>query len=147
MNTLRISHILNHLQHYQAQYLNILNCADQYYIPVEDAYINLWPIGRIDLCLGDLLQLWFSQKWSLQQYAGFFEFQIDQKSIENNSYLFQIKGNLFKAENQCIAFSLQDQQTITLTSQYGLKFWAEYKALSRPVKIATNTGTRIKFAI
>ncbi len=63
MNTLTISDIFANLADYQDQYLSIISNPEQYYTPVESAYIDVWPVGCTDLYLGDLLQLWFSERW------------------------------------------------------------------------------------
>ena len=63
MNTLTISDIFANLADYQDQYLFIISNPEQYYTPVELAYIDVWPVGYTDLYVGDLLQLWFSERW------------------------------------------------------------------------------------
>jgi hypothetical protein len=63
MNTLTISDIFANLADYQDQYLSIISNPEQYYTPVESAYIDVWPVGYTGLYLGDLLQLWFSERW------------------------------------------------------------------------------------
>ena len=56
MNTLTIAHLFLNLQSYKDQYLTILENPEQYFVPVADAYINIWPVGKEQLYLGDLLQ-------------------------------------------------------------------------------------------
>ena len=63
MNTLNISDIFSQFSYYQEHYLSILSTPEQYYTAVEGAYIHVWPLAPQDLYLGDLLQLWFSEKW------------------------------------------------------------------------------------
>ena len=49
MNTLTISDIFANLATYQDQYLSIISNPEQYYTPVESAYIDVWPVGCVDL--------------------------------------------------------------------------------------------------
>ena len=63
MNTLTISQIFENFSFYQENYLSILQDSEQYFIQVEQAYLDVWPFTEKKLYLGDLLQLWFSEKW------------------------------------------------------------------------------------
>ena len=71
MNTLSIPQIFSQLAYYQENYLQIIADPAQYYIPVKDAHITLWPLAQKSLYLGDLLQLWFAEKWLVETERQF----------------------------------------------------------------------------
>ena len=58
MNALTISDIFSNLEYYKEQYLAILAHPEQYFTPVAHAYVQVWPLAKEQLYLGDLLQLW-----------------------------------------------------------------------------------------
>ena len=49
MNTLSIPQIFSQLAYYQENYLQIIADPAQYYIPVKDAHITLWPLAQKSL--------------------------------------------------------------------------------------------------
>lgn len=140
MYTLSIPEIFQNLASYQADYLSILAHPDQYFIPVKDAFIDVWPLGRIELCLGDLLQLWFSQKWLIQpaeKNLVELEFGLNTEVIEHadDVYLYQITGSSLTGKNHSKAWSLSQQKQLEVSVGSVLRHVVEFKALSR-VKVA-----------
>ena len=70
MNTLTIPQIFSQLSFYQDHYLDIIQDSAQYFTPVAGAEIRLWPLATKQLYLGDLLQLWFAEKWLVEKNAN-----------------------------------------------------------------------------
>ena len=66
MQTLTIAEIFSDFSFYQDHYLSIIAQPEQYFTPVQGVFIQVWPVGTQPLYLGDLLQLWFSEKWLIQ---------------------------------------------------------------------------------
>ncbi|WP_236765705.1 hypothetical protein [Acinetobacter junii] len=67
MTTLRIESIFSNFSFYKQNYLNIINDPSQYYQVVESANIHFASFSDERLYLGDLLQLWLSDKWTEHQ--------------------------------------------------------------------------------
>lgn len=135
MSTLSIPQIFQNLAFYQANYLSILAQPEQYNIPVESAYVDVWPFARIELCLGDLLQLWFSEKWLIQPSERNlieleFNFKKDPVERTNDVYLYQLTGNSFIGKNKSKAWSCSQQQDLELNVNSLLRHLFEYKAIS-----------------
>ena len=63
MHTLTIAEIFSNFSFYQNHYISIIQDPERYQTAVEDACIQVWPVGTQPLYLGDLLQLWCSDKW------------------------------------------------------------------------------------
>ena len=66
MHTLTIAEIFSNLSFYQDHYLEIIEDPQQYYTLVENCFQNTFPFKQQALFLGDLLQLWFGDKWKIQ---------------------------------------------------------------------------------
>ena len=135
MNTLSIPQIFQNLSFYQDNYLSILADPKQYKIPVESAYIDVWPFARIGLCLGDLLQLWFSQKWLIQPLEkNLIELELKLSSspvqLPDDVYLYQLSGNAFTGKNCSQAWSCSKKQDLDLRLVSLLRHLFEYKAIS-----------------
>lgn len=135
MNTLSIPQIFQNLAFYQEHYLSILAQPEQYKIPVESAYIDVWPFVRIQLCLGDLLQLWFSEKWIIQPTEkNLIELELNLQTgpvqLSNDVYLYQLTGNSFTGKNKSKAWSCSQQQDLDLNLDSLLRNLFEYKAIS-----------------
>src|SRR5690606_21335375 len=98
MNTLSIPQIFSQLTYYQENYLQIIADPAQYYIPVTDAHIKLWPLAQQSLYLGDLLQLWFEDKWLVVTEREFsFEVFLNADYLKEQSrvlYIYASSGNL-----------------------------------------------------
>ena len=71
MNTLTIPQIFSQLSFYQDHYLEIIQDSAQYFTLVAGAEIRLWPLATKQLYLGDLLQLWFAEKWLVEKERQF----------------------------------------------------------------------------
>ena len=136
MNTLSISQIFTSLDFYQENYLSILASSD-YYTPVENAYINVWPLGHVDLYLGDLLQLWFSEKWLInQECLRLADHPDDGRRIplqrEQDLYLYQLSGSALSGSNRCRVWSQSEQKEIRVSLNSALQYYGGYKGTSRP---------------
>lgn len=139
MQTLNISQIFSHLSFYQENYLQILQCPSQYYVEVKDAYIDVWPFSRHQLYLGDLLQLWLSDKWLLSTQAETLLDVIENKpQSSTHRYVFQINGRAFSTAHTSKAWLKEQNKEINLCVDSALKYYFIYKALSRPKQNSQN---------
>ena len=143
MNTLSIPQIFQNLSYYQAHYLEILQDSSRYYTPVADAVIHLWPTKAQALYLGDLLQLWFSEKWHTEQQRAFgFEIflELPENTPAKKQFIYALHGNLLTGEHQAFVSqadgSLSESSSLVNVSKY----YSEFKALSRP-KLLKNPVT------
>jgi len=96
MTILNIQSIFSNLSFYQQHYLEIIQDAAQYYTPVEHSFINTFPFKQQALYLGDLLQLWFGNKWKIQTAKDLLS-QKNTLTVDEHAplYLFQLGGELF----------------------------------------------------
>ena len=136
MNTLTIRQIFSNLHYYQDQYLTIVNDADLYFTLVEDANIQVWPLGNHQVYLGDLLQLWFGDKWILNEKAKPLINSILREksdiSSEFNHYIFSIEGSTLTGKNQVKAWSIEKKEIITLNVDNLFQFYCVFKVCKRP---------------
>ena len=136
MNTLTISHLFSNLQSYQDQYLTILNHPEQYYTPVEDAYVHIWPAAKQPLYLGDLLQLWLAEKWIVNtEKEPLINTVLRDKTQANpqfNQYVYAIEGNLLTGKNAAHARSAQSAGQSALNVGALFQFYCVWKSLNRP---------------
>lgn len=134
MNTLNISQIFSQLSFYQDHYLDIIQDASQYFTPVADAEIRLWPLATKQLYLGDLLQLWFAEKWLVEQERQFsFEvFLNTPEAQQKDLYIYAISGNIVTGSNQSKVWQASAQQIQTLSVANVSKHYFEYQALTQP---------------
>ncbi|OTG91951.1 hypothetical protein [Acinetobacter sp. ANC 3813] len=136
MNTLTISHLFSNLQAYQDQYLSIVNDPAQYYTPVENAYVKIWPAAKQPLYLGDLLQLWLAEKWIINaEKEPLINTILREKTQANpqlNQYVYAIEGNLLTGKNSAQAWSadLADKATLNVSALF--QFYCVWKSLNRP---------------
>ena len=136
MSSLSISYLFDQFKFYQQHYLSIIKDPQQYYTPVEGAFIDVWPLKKKQLFLGDLLQLWFAEKWQLSLKPEFhFEIFLNdtiQPVPEQKVFVFALQGNLLTTKHQAQVWSAEKQQVqyIELDQLYRHVF--EYKALSQP---------------
>jgi len=115
MTTLSIKTIFSNFSFYQEHYLEIIQDSAQYYTPVENAFLNTFPFKQQALFLGDLLQLWFGNKWKIQNVHNL----LAQKNISTLDehaplYLFQLGGELFLGANTALAWSVAEQKVVTV---------------------------------
>ena len=139
MNTLSISQIFSNLAFYKENYLSILSDPKQYQFSVIDAFIEVWPFKKESLCLGDLLQLWFAQKWLAKapidyQFELFLNVDDRESNSEKDLYLYAITGNILTGRNETWAWSLKNNQTVTLQIDNVLQNYCTFKACQYPVK-------------
>lgn len=133
MNTLTIPQIFSNIAFFQANYLNIIADHQQYFVPVEGSIIDVWPFKKQQLFLGDLLQLWFAEKWKHVDQSEF-KFNLNQKlnAQSHDAYIYAIEGNLFTGSNSVNIFKVSDQCCYETETEQLRKFIFEFKALSRP---------------
>lgn len=152
MNTLSISQIFSHFSLYQKNYLSIIQDAEQYFTPVTEAFIELWPAGRHQLYLGDLLQLWLSEKWLIEKtHSSILDTlsatpqQIHQ--LKKDQYIYQITGSNLSGRNQAKVWSASQQDVASVSLDSAFKFYCIYKGMTRPQKHHINSGKFLKSAI
>ncbi len=139
MNTLSISQIFSNISFYKENYLSILSDPKQYQTPVAEAFIQVWPFKKESLCLGDLLQLWFAQKWLAKapieyHFELFLNAEDDRKDADKDLYLYAITGNILTGRNETLAWSLKNNQTVNLQIDNVLQNYCTFKACQCPVK-------------
>ncbi|MEG0482794.1 MAG: hypothetical protein RR569_06765 [Acinetobacter sp.] len=137
MNTLTIPEIFSNFSYYQENYLSILQNPEQYHIEVKHAELNVWPIAYKKIWLGDLLQLWFSEKWLADS-----TYQLNLENQSSNTqqssqtqadlFLFQLTGNAFTGKNQAKAWSFSEQKIISLSVNSVFKNLCYYESIDRP---------------
>ncbi|QOW45408.1 MULTISPECIES: hypothetical protein [Acinetobacter] len=151
MNTLSISDIFSNLSFYQENYLSILQNSEHYYTEVEHAYFEVWPFGEKKLFLGDLLQLWFSEKWLINAKCRLLtdaSTQNTQQSIqrEHDLYLFQLVGSTFSGANHAKVWSISEQKVVHIALDRVFKYYCFFESIERP-KTAQLPFNHFKHAI
>jgi hypothetical protein len=137
MNTLSIPEIFANLDFYQENYLSILSNIDQYQTPVAGAYLNVWPFAHQELYLGDLLQLWFSQKWLINQKCHLrAEHKDDGHQFplqrEQDLYLYQLTGSALAGSNHAWVWSVSEAKALPVRLDSAFRYLCEYKGTSKP---------------
>ena len=134
MNTLTIPQIFSQLSFYQDHYLEIIQDSTQYFTPVTGAEIRLWPLAAKQLYLGDLLQLWFAEKWLVEKERQFsFEVFLNVPETQPKElFIYAISGNLLTGTNQSKVWQVSSAQTQKLSVANVSKHYFEYCALTRP---------------
>ncbi|WP_180040068.1 hypothetical protein [Acinetobacter sp. YH12100] len=144
MNTLSIPQIFSQLTYYQENYLQIIADPAQYYIPVTDAHIKLWPLAQQSLYLGDLLQLWFAEKWLVETERQFsFKVFLNADYLKEQSkelYIYAISGNLLTGTNQSKAWQASTAQIQDVELANVSKHYFEFQGLSRPQIACVQAG-------
>lgn len=115
MTILNIQSIFSNFSFYQDHYLEIIQDPAQYYTPVEHAFLNTFPFKQQALYLGDLLQLWFGNKWKIQNANNLLT-QKNTLTLDQDSplYLFQLGGELFLGANTALAWSVTEQKVVSV---------------------------------
>ncbi len=139
MNTLTISQIFENFSFYQDNYLSILQNPEQYYLEVEHSHIDVWPFSEKKLCLGDLLQLWFSEKWLINTNCRLLSNtneQVSGKALqrEQDLYLFQLSGSTLSGSNHAQVWSISEQRIIYVALDSVFKYYCYFESIERPVK-------------
>lgn len=132
MNTLSITDIFKNLAFYQAHYQSILSDSNQYHTLVEDAVLSVWPLSSKNLYLGDLLQLWFSQKWRVDQTLNtqnnkIFREVIHTANQDDELYLYHIEGNALLGRGVAKGWSISEQCAYEVTLESSLQYYCTYK--------------------
>jgi len=135
MNALTIQKIFSNIDYYQDQYLSILNNADLYFSIVDDAQLQLRFVKDKQLYLGDLLQLWFSEKWIFNpenkiSLSQFFTKQIAQSN--DHLYVFAIRGNAVTGQNICKAWNIHEQKVVDICLDAILPYYCYFESITRP---------------
>ena len=125
MNTLTIPQIFSQLSFYQDHYLEIIQDSAQYFTPVAGAEIRLWPLATKQLYLGDLLQLWFAEKWLVEK---------------ERQYIYELAGNLLTGSNQSKVWQASAKETQVLSVANVSKHYFEYRALTQPKLVKAPQG-------
>jgi hypothetical protein len=115
MTILSIQSIFSNLSFYQDHYLEIIEDPQQYYTSVENCFLNTFPFKQQALFLGDLLQLWFGDKWKIQNAKNL----LTQKNVLTVNehfplYLFQLGGELILGANTALAWSVAENKIVAV---------------------------------
>lgn len=129
---LKIADIFSNFDFYQTHYLSIIADSQQYYTPVESAFIGVWPVGNIPLYLGDLLQLWFSEKWLinspiqllLENYSNGRKQPLQRN---NDLYLYQLCGSALSGRNNSKVWSRSENKTLAVALDSVFAYLLIYK--------------------
>ena len=135
MNTLKISDIFENFSFYQHNYQTILSQADQYQTRIVDAQLNIWPFSSKQLYLGDLLQLWFSQKWLVNQLCCLSTQQQFSNLLaplvqRNDLYLYHLEGNAVLGKAVAQVWSVSEQRSIEVILESSLQYYFTYKSVA-----------------
>ena len=150
MNTLTIPQIIANFAFYKENYLSIIKNADQYYVPVEGAEVQVWPLASHQLFLGDLLQLWFAGKWTVDNKRNLLintiltDKTLDQK--EQDLFIYEIKGSLVSGEDTSTSWSRSENKAVDISVGSIFQFYCIFKGLSRPIQ-TFNSAEKLKSAI
>ena len=134
MNTLSIPEIFSQFSYYQENYLSLIQQPELYYTVVEGAFVSVRPFATVQLYLGDLLQLWFSEKWLVQSkpeswISAYFSAQTEE---QERVYIYALEGQLWSKPLQAQAWSKSQHAARTVQLEHTLKYYCYYKALSAP---------------
>ncbi|OTG66531.1 hypothetical protein [Acinetobacter silvestris] len=137
MNTLTIPEIFTNIDFYKENYLSILSNTEQYQTYVEDAFIDIWPVGKIALSLGDLLQLWFSEKWLINSPCHLLlenDYRGRKQSIQRDHdlYLYQLNGSALSGINNSKVWSVSESTQLSLLLDSVFKYFCIYRGTERP---------------
>ena len=152
MHTLTIAEIFSNLSFYQDNYLSIIQDSVQYRTVVEDAYIQVWPVGTEQLYLGDLLQLWLSDKWLinspcqllLESYSNGRKKPLQR---DHDLYLYQLNGSALSGRNNSKVWSVSEQKKLSVSLDSVFKYLCIFKATHRPSIFQDNLIKNFKTAI
>ena len=150
MNTLTIPQIFANFSFYKENYLSIINNADQYYVPVKGAEVQIWPLTAHQLFLGDLLQLWFAGKWTVDNKRKLLintilrDKTLDQ--TEQDLFVYEIKGSSISGEDSSTAWSRSEDKAVDISVGSIFQFYCVFKGLSRPIQ-TFNSAEKLKSAI
>lgn len=108
-----------------------------YQTAVEDACIQVWPVGTQPLYLGDLLQLWFSDKWLinapcqllLDSYSNGRKQSLQR---DHDLYLYQLNGSALSGRNNSKVWSRSEQKKLSVSLDSVFKYLYIYKETTRP---------------
>ena len=134
MNMLSIPEIFSQFSYYQENYLSLIQQPELYYTAVEGAFVSVRPFATVQLYLGDLLQLWFSEKWLVESareswIATYFSAQTE---AQERVYIYALEGKLWSKPLQAQAWSKSQHASCTVQLERTLKYYCYYKALTAP---------------
>lgn len=149
MNALTIPQIFSNLDFYKENYLNIINSSESYFTEVEGAFVDLFPFRKQNLFLGDLLQLWFSEKWSdqtkkLLEIEEYLAANDVKRNVKQQVYIYSIKGNAVSGANKSQAWSLDSDRVEEIQVKSPLKYYVELVNCPRPTPLQNEL--KAKFA-
>ena len=101
---------------------------------MEGAFVSIQPFATVQLYLGYLLQLWFSEKWLVESereswIATYFS---EQTEAQERVYIYALEGKLWSKSLQAQAWSKSQHASCTVQLERTLKYYCYYKALSAP---------------
>lgn len=137
MYTLSIPEIFSNFSFYKENYLEIIQSSEQYFTEVDGAFIDVWPFKKQSLYLGDLLQLWFAEKWRVD-LAPAFEIEQYLAAVDvhtphiHSVYIYAISANILNGFNSTLLWNQQTQQQQWVDLNSTLKNYCEFIACQRP---------------
>lgn len=150
MNTLTIPQIFANFSFYKENYLSIIKNADQYYVPVEGAEVQVWPLASHQLFLGDLLQLWFADKWTVDaNKSELINTILRDKTLnqsEQDLFVYELNGSSVTGQDTSKAWSLRENKSVDISVGTIFQFYCVFKGLSRPIQYLKQTA-QLKSAI
>lgn len=143
MQALCISDVYRQLNHYQSQYSHILQTPELFQQPILDAFCDVWPFGKKTLCLGELLILWQSQKWSISHQSENVWNTLfgTAKSSQQHYLLYQIEQSNLFAPARAKAYVVETGETIQVELTAAWRFavyqvTSQHHAVSRRLQCA-----------
>ena len=96
-----------------------------------------WPVGCTDLYLGDLLQLWFSERWLVNSPCQLLSTQSTttlKKAVqrEHDLYLYQLSGSALSGSNRSKVWSAAEDKSLDVSLDSAFKYYCIYKGAERP---------------
>nr|WP_228128831.1 hypothetical protein [Acinetobacter junii] len=140
MTTLRIESIFSNFSFYKQNYLNIINDPSQYYQVVESANIHFASFSDERLYLGDLLQLWLSDKWTEHQLKTLTKSHYllptqDGVNGQNSLFLFAFKKHSLFKQAYAYAWNTLENKVQEIALNESFPFYCHYLTLSRPKRV------------
>ena len=136
MNALTVPHIFSNLEYYKEHYLSILEQPEQYFTSVAHAYVQVWPLAKEQLYLGDLLQLWLGDKWVVNlEKQPLINTVLREKAKqvpEFDRYVYALQGSLLTGKNAAQAWSSHAGQSAELSVGSLFQYYCVFKSLARP---------------
>ncbi|KAA8734961.1 hypothetical protein F4V57_04165 [Acinetobacter qingfengensis] len=139
MQTLTIPQIFSRWSFYQYHYQSLIQQPECYTILVENAFITVFPFRKVQLYLGDLLQLWFSRHWQVQPTCQLFEnlLQVTKNLQHTPVFVYQIQANLLTGSHCAEVWDQSACHKQSTQIDHALRYWITYRLLQKPANVQT----------